>query len=69
LLEGPEKNLSPGSHQISAVLSETALYFLQVSLLRPFLAAFAKLQKETISFVMAVRPSVGMEKLPLDGFS
>jgi hypothetical protein len=38
----------------------------------PFLGAFAKLSKATISFVMYVRPSVhphGTTRLPLDGFS
>ena len=34
----------------------------------PFLGAFAKLRKVTISFVTFVRP-YGTTRLPLDGFS
>jgi hypothetical protein len=33
-----------------------------------FLVAFAKVRKETISFVMSVRPH-GTNRLPLEGFS
>jgi hypothetical protein len=37
-----------------------------------FLGAFANFRKETVSFVMSVRPFVGLRRtsrLPLDGFS